>query len=255
LEGIMNRTHLTSAAVTIAICSVFASPTFAQGRHGGGRVGSAGHATARAAGARTFAPSVAGPRVGVSRSGAPYAWARGQAVPRAYGPSIIGPRGIGGPRYYAAPRFIGPGIGFGQPYYRSYYSFRPRLSLGFGLWVGYPVLYSAYGPSYYPYPYTSVYAAPYPATAYPVPAPGTVPQAQTATGGLSFDITPSDAEIRIDGQDVGRVDQFAPNEQPLTLALGRHRIDIDAPGYRPLAFDVDIVAGQVIPYQGAMQPR
>jgi hypothetical protein len=82
-----------------------------------------------------------------------------------------------------------------------------------------------------------------------------VPQAQAATGGLSFDITPADAEIRIDGQDVGRVDQFAPNEQPLTLALGRHRIDIDAPGYRPLAFDVDIVAGQVIPYQGAMQPR
>jgi hypothetical protein len=118
--------------------------------------------------------------------------------------------------------------------------------------MGYPIYYSAYGPSYYPSPYTGVYTAPYPATTYsaPVPAPGTI-----ATGGLSFDITPADAEVFVDGQDVGATGQFAPNEQPLTLTLGRHHVQVDAPGYRPLAFDVDIVAGQVIPYQGAMQPQ
>src|ERR1041385_7745962 len=34
------------------------------------------------------------------------------------------------------------GGGFYRPYYaRPYYSFRPRVSLGFGLWVGYPVRY------------------------------------------------------------------------------------------------------------------
>ena len=184
----------------------------------------------------------------------PYAWAGPRAVPRAYAPSFVGPRGFAGPRYYAAPRVIGRGF-IGRPYYGAYYSFRPRLSLGFGLWMGYPILYSAYGPSYYPDPYTSAYASPYPATTYPatrypVPAPGTV-----ATGGLSFDLTPSDAELYIDGQDVGTVDQFVPTEQPLTLALGRHHVEVDASGYRPLSFDVDIVAGQVIPYQGAMQPR
>jgi len=54
------------------------------------------------------------------------------------------------------------GGGFYRPYYaRPYYSFRPRVSLGFGLWVGYPVRY----PYYYDYPYGYGYPYPYP---YPV---------------------------------------------------------------------------------------
>ena len=40
---------------------------------------------------------------------------------------------------------------------------------------------------------------------------------------------------------------------PLTIAPGAHRIEIRAAGYQTMAFDVEIVAGQVIPYRGDMQ--
>ena len=54
----------------------------------------------------------------------------------------------------------GGGFIGGGSFYRPYYSFRPRLSLGFGLWMGYPVAY----PYYYDYPYG--YAYPYPPDPY-----------------------------------------------------------------------------------------
>ena len=66
--------------------------------------------------------------------------------------------------------------GYGHAaYYRPYYAFRPRLSLGFGLWAGYPVAYPSY---YYPYGYAAPYPAdPYaygsPAPAYQYPTPHT----------------------------------------------------------------------------------
>ncbi len=31
-------------------------------------------------------------------------------------------------------------------------------------------------------------------------------------------------------------------------------IEVRAPGYRPLAFDVTISSGYVVPYQGVLQP-
>ena len=168
----MSHNRLTSAAATLAMCFVVAAPGFAQeGHRSGGRARGEGQAR------------------GENR---PSAVPRSQAVPRndlRFDGRFNGPRGgqfRSGPphfderfyggrfgehrfdqRRFVAPRVIRPGIGFGQPYYRPYYSFRPRLSLGFGLWMGYPILYSAYGPSYYPDPYTSAYASPYPATTYP----------------------------------------------------------------------------------------
>ena len=52
---------------------------------------------------------------------------------------------------------------------------------------------------------------------------------------------------------MGTVDQFSPSSQPLGLSAGRHRLEIEAQGYRTLSFDVDITSGQVLPYQGAME--
>jgi hypothetical protein len=76
---------------------------------------------------------------------------------------------------------------------------------------------------------------------------------QANTGGVSFEITPSNAEVFVDGQYVGQTGQFTPTSQPLGLPLGRHHIEIRASGYRTIDFDVDIVAGQVIPYQGVLE--
>jgi hypothetical protein len=142
-----------------------------------------------------------------------------------------------------------------RTYYRPYYSFLPRFHIGFGLWAGYPVTYPVYLYPAYPYPYGS--ASPYPyAYSYPtapVPLPGTNSTSINAAGGLSFDITPSDARIYVDMQYVGTADQFLPTEPPLPLAPGRHHGEIHASGFQVIAFDVDIVPGQVIPYQGDLQ--
>jgi len=48
---------------------------------------------------------------------------------------------------------------------------------------------------------------------------------------------------------------FSGAAQPLTLSAGMHRIELQAPGYDPLVFDVNVVPGLVTPYQGGMQPR
>ena len=139
--------------------------------------------------------------------------------------------------------------------YRPYYTFRPRVRLGFGLWIGYPVTYPTYFyPSTpYPYGYTSPYpmAYPYPTEIYP--APVTPTPAVGAAGGLSFDITPAEAGVYLDGYYMGTVSQFSPNQPPLALAPGRHHVEIREPGFEIIAFDVDILPGQVIPYQGDLR--
>jgi hypothetical protein len=217
--------------------------------------------------------------------------------------SESGPRG-GGARYYAPVRFVAP-----------YYTFRARVSVGFGLFIGYPVAYGAsyyYPDRFYPYvyaylyagghPYSYPYAYPYSyayrypysyptANPYPIyyqaPAgldlyppqarnavgaqPGPArqvsagldlsypPQAQSSAdvqstmGGLSFEITPSDARVIIDGDDVGDAGQFTPRSAPLGLRVGRHHLEIVANGYRTMSSDVDVHAGEVIPFQGQME--
>jgi len=224
---------------------------------------------------------------------------QGYAVPRAYG-NVQGGGGYrnDGNRYNGCQNYGSRNYGYrnysyhnGHAYYyrppvhfyRPYYSFRPRFSIGFGLWAGYPVpyAYSYYDPFYYGSPYDYAYpstpypayppSAPYPQSPYPPsqdsqsPYPQSVPdpnsigvqpgQAQANTGGLSFDITPSDAEVTIDGNFVGTVGQFTASSQPLGLSAGRHQVDVSAPGYRSIDFDVNIIAGQVIPYQGSMERR
>ncbi len=72
---------------------------------------------------------------------------------RRYG--YAAPRYIG-PRYYSGryngPRYAGPLFSIApRRFYRPYYVFHPRLSIGFGLWAGFPVTY--YDPYYYPYDY------------------------------------------------------------------------------------------------------
>jgi hypothetical protein len=186
---------------------------------------------------------------------------------------------------------------------RPYYAFRPRVSVGFGLYVGYPVAYPYYGFGYsYPYPYSYGYASPYPypygpasPTPYPYgysgstypypdyrpsasssapypypndppPAPraqgsiGVVPgtpqppgTSQRGSGGISFDITPTNAQVYVEGQYVGLVSAFSPTSQPLTLAPGRHHVEIRLVGYQTMAFDAEITPDQVTPYQGTMQ--
>ena len=195
-----------------------------------------------------FAPQVA-PRPSDGRqSSARQAAPRGFQPPgnrpddrRAYAP----PRGgFGGyhSRPYARP------YGF-QPYRpfhfsRPYYSFRPRLTIGFGLWIGFSVPYpwsyfGDYRPRVYGY---------YPGRYYN-PSLGA-----RDYGGLSFDIQPSDADLYVDGEYVGMVGTFTPYGEPLTLMPGMHRIAIVRDRFRTMEWDVRVEPGQVIPYRGVMEP-
>jgi hypothetical protein len=254
--------------VALMLAFTAASASAAQRARGGER-------RVPGAGARSQAPSRGAGRVAVPRSYGPRAETRGRTG--------VSPRVYAAPRVYVAPRASRPVYrGYNTYAYRSYpryyysrpyYSFRPRVSIGFGLWVGYPVPYPVYTP--YPYPYPSTYpyldpyaypggyppaAAPYPPSQYPTssyPAPSYPSQpntvSPTAVGGVSFDITPPNALIYVDGQYVGAVQDFTASTQPLSLAPGRHHVELQADGFIPMGFDVDIVAGQIIPYRGDLQ--
>jgi len=185
-----------------------------------------------------------------------------------YRPPVFGP--------YRWPVYASP-----YRYSHPYYTFRPRVSIGVGFWGGFAVPFPsyAYGSVYpypgaygygapYPVPYPVPYAAPYPSAGYPAPGypssgyPAQAPPAGGVTavpgapayGGISIEVTPSDAEVWVDGGYAGRADDFGPQARPLTLAAGLHRIEVRAPGFVPLAFDVTVTPGYVVPYQGVLQP-
>ena len=161
-------------------------------------------------------------------------------------------------------RFVGPVHSF-----RPYYAFRPHLRVGFGLWAGYPFAYpyAFYYPyyrsyyRYYPYDYPYVPNGDYPyvpngyvgSNANAPPDASSSLARDTNMGGLSFEITPTSAEVFVDNVRVGTVGDFTPTTQPLGVAAGRHHVEVRAPGYQTMSFDVDIVAGQVIPYQGSLE--
>ena len=60
--------------------------------------------------------------------------------------------------------------------------------------------------------------------------------------------------VIVDGVYVGIARDFSTTYQPLTLTPGRHHIELQAPDRVPLAFDVDIVAGEVLPFHGTLRP-
>jgi hypothetical protein len=160
----MQLKHKWIGAIALAALTLVVSPAFAahgSGGHGGGGRSGGGGGTRGAAvrggggggGARAAAPS------------------RGVAVAR------VGP-GVAGSRVYGGYGYRSYGYGYGG-FYRPYYAFRPRLSLGFGLWAGYPVAYPYYygSPYAYPYPYPDPYSYAYPSYSYPAPSYGYPPQA------------------------------------------------------------------------------
>jgi len=257
---VMTIKLLTPIAL-VATIALAATPAQAGQHRGGGGHGGGGSRSAGPSGVYRSGPG-GGPRV-VPRARI-YPSYRGHIYG---GPRVVGPRG-----YVVVPRF-----------YRPYYSFRPRLSLGFGLWLGYPVPYPYYG---YPYPYPpDPYAYGYAAPTYgtssqpypddrssndrpdpddqsadqnysaqqPGPSVGVQPGNQAAPGGVSFEITPDTAAVFVDGTYVGTAADFSPTTSPLGLIPGRHHVEIRASGYRTMTFDADVTTGQVLPYKGTLQ--
>jgi PEGA domain-containing protein len=123
---------------------------------------------------------------------------------------------------------------------------------------GYPP-YGSQAPGYSPNGSQAPGYAPYGSS-----APGYAPRAPMsntvsaqaggqAPSGVSFEVTPANAAIFVDGTYVGAVSQFGPSSAPLRLTPGRHHVELRASGYKAFAFETDVTAGQITPFQGTLQ--
>jgi hypothetical protein len=121
------------------------------------------------------------------------------------------------------------------PYYRYYSPYR---------YVPYYGYYGSYGyGSAVPYYYSGSYRNYYdqaPTSQYPAQ--------------LRIVDAPPSAEVYVDGDYAGIVDDFDGVSEHLELTPGPHRIEIRAPGFEPTTFDVNAIDGQTIIYRARMIP-
>jgi hypothetical protein len=183
-------------------------------RSGGGFTGGSGHAAASHM-SRTPAPR-SGPILGT-------------AVPRPGGRPISPYR-----------------HGRGWPYYGAYGAFGLG-AYGYGAYDSMDPLWYDVDPSLYPYvPYGDPYT-------YGVPGADAPPPPLAAVGGLRLDVKPTNASVIVDGYLTGVVDDFNGHFQHLDLVSGAHHVELDAPGYAPLRFDVSIQPRRTTTYHGTLQ--
>ena len=164
----------------------------------------------------------------------------GRAVPRGSRPAPAPPPstrdGRNDGRYRSGGVYVAPRV------YNYYYNPRRYYPYGygaFGLGYFYYDPYTWYPPSYY--------------SGYGYGGGGYFPNS-FFEGELRLSVAPRNAEVYVDGYFAGRVDDFDGVFQALRLEEGAHHIQITAPGYLPLDFDVRIEADRKITYRGALQP-
>jgi hypothetical protein len=191
---------------------------------------------------------------------------RGTAVPRGSRPRGDNPStGVAVPRSGPGPRVDGRRGGFGDRNrifyypsrtYNSYYYPRRYYPYGYGAFgLGY-FYYDPYTwwPYYHDYRYPSYY---YGGSGYYGGSYGRSGYGQYgyAFGQLRLNVTPRHAEVYIDGYFAGYVDDFDGLFQSLTLEEGPYHVEIVAPGYETLEFDIRILPGRKITYRGDLRPR
>ncbi|MGE0641723.1 MAG: PEGA domain-containing protein [Thermoanaerobaculia bacterium] len=94
--------------------------------------------------------------------------------------------------------------------------------------------YAAWGPGW---GYTNVY-----------------PMADRTHGALDLDVSPERAEVYIDGELVGKADDFDGFPDYLWLEQGTYDVVIFSPGFQTIARQITIYAGQVIDVDDDMTP-
>lgn len=154
--------------------------------------------------------------------------ATGRAVPRTGPPRTVTvrtyPRSYYRPYFYS-PYYYGPFLsypGYYGPYVYGYGFGYPALGYG---GHGYPVYgYRGYGARFRPY------------------------------GGVRIDLPQRDAEVYTDGYYAGTVDDYDGAFQQLNLEPGPHRIEIRAPGFTPITFEVNTEPGRTVTYRSALRP-
>ena len=129
----------------------------------------------------------------------------------------------------AARPFVGRGYAHGRVRPYRYYA-----APGFGF--AYDPFWYGPGWGYYGYPYPYV----------------VVPSENS--GGLRLEITPKTAQVFVDGNYAGVIDDFNGHFQHLDLTPGGHRIEVRQPGFQPLTFQAYIQPGHTTDYKAALAP-
>jgi hypothetical protein len=142
--------------------------------------------------------------------------------------------------------------------------FTPWFSVTERITAGLPLTYpEAYANTYDKAEFTSSLDAPVqtepgtppllPDTAIEPGAP-LVPYAPGTFGGLTFDISPGDAGIYVEGLFVGTSDDYPPDGAPLPLPIGVHKIEVRSRGFVVERFEITVMLGHVIPLRGSLAP-
>jgi hypothetical protein len=206
--------------------------------HAGGGHANGGHAPAAKHGATPRAPVPTAPTRGSSPRPRDGRTVVGTAVPRSSGPRDV---------FVVTPSIYAP------------HFFRPHLTgLGFGFGIRH--LGYGYGPAYYGlgYDHPLLCETTVDCDFVPVTGADDVPQYEAAppevgSGSVRLDVQPAFAQIFVDGEYAGTVEDFH-SSTGLMIAAGVHRVEFRAPGYEPLVVDVRIAAGRRITYRGALKP-
>ena len=149
------------------------------------------------------------------------------------------------PRNDAERRHPRPGTGTGDRLFgRSYYYY------GSPYYYSRRYYYDAFDPFYYgyygysPFYYSGTYGY----------APYYYRGRYNDSGSLRVIVDPPQTRVYVDGYYAGVVDEFDGHFQHMDLSPRPHRVEIRAPGYQPLVFDVVIQPHHKIDYRGTLLP-
>ena len=222
--------HIIATAIALLFFgSVMAPDAVAQGK-GGGKSGgghSGGSAKGHSAGAKAGSAKSGG---GVTSRGS-HASRGGTVVgtavprsPRPHDPFVVTPS-VYSPRFFR-PHFTDIGFGFGLRPFRY-----------------------GYGPAYfYDFDYFGgMYASPYGEMVAPED------QEPLEPGSVRLQVEPATAQIFVDGEYVGTIDDFQ-TRSGFVVEAGVHRVEFRATGYDPLVVNMRIAPGGRITYRGALKP-
>lgn len=81
------------------------------------------------------------------------------------------------------------------------------------------------------------------------PSSESYPRPIEANGYLQLDVRPATAQVYVDGMFMGSVDDFRRLIPGRSLEPGAHRVELRAPGYDSLAFDVRIFPNETTTYR------
>jgi hypothetical protein len=169
--------------------------------------------------------------------------ATGTAVARPDVP-VNRPPGGGGGYYPGYPGYYPgyPGYGYGGWYYDCYY---------YPYGCGNPWGYGGFGLGYF---YLNPFGWNYGDYASWGGGGGGGSYGGQQMGGIRLKVKPNSASVYVDGYYAGTVDDFDNAFQKLSVALGTHQIEISAPGYQPLVFEIDVRDFDTIDYEGRLEP-